>query len=69
MDSQKNVGIKETNMEYESLCKKCYLKKHKLSKKHINHMVFTPYMEECDCCHKIDKLVEYIEEDDDERRS
>lgn len=54
-------------MEYENLCKKCYLKKHKLSKKHINHMVFTPYMEVCDCCGKIEKLVEYIEEEEDER--
>ena len=54
-------------MEYENLCKKGYLQKHKLSEKHINHMVFTPYMEACDCCGKIEKLVEYIEEEEDER--
>ena len=53
-------------MEYENLCKKCYLKKHKLSKKNINRIVFTSYMEECDCCHKIDKLVEYIMEEDED---
>ena len=47
-------------------CKKCYLKKHKLSKKHIDRIVFTPYVEKCDNCGKIEKLVDYIEEDEDE---
>lgn len=63
---QKNVGIKERIMEYENLCKKCFLKKNKLSKKNIDRIVFTSYMEECDCCHKIDKLVEYIMEEDED---
>lgn len=48
---------------YENLCKKCYMKKHKLSKKNIDRIVFTPYAEECDKCHQITTLVDYIEED------
>ena len=47
-------------------CKQCYLKKHKLSKKHIDRIVFTPYVEKCDNCGKTEKLVDYIEEDEDE---
>ena len=50
---------------YENLCKKCYMKKHKLSKKNIDRIVFTPYAEECDGCRQITTLVDYIEEDDE----
>jgi len=50
---------------YENLCKKCFLKKHKLSRKNIDRIVFAPYAEECDCCHQITTLVDYIEEDDE----
>lgn len=49
--------------DYGIYCKKCFLKKHKLSKKNIERIVFTTYMEACACCGKIQKLVDYIEED------
>lgn len=52
--------------DYANLCKKCFLKKHKLSKKRINNMVFTSYLDECDNCGKMERLVEYIKEDEDE---
>ncbi len=51
-------------MEYENLCKKCFLKKHKLSKKNIDRIVFTTYVDECSNCGRKEKLVDYIEEDD-----
>lgn len=50
---------------YENLCKKCYLKKHKLNKKHIDNIVMTIYKDQCDCCGKTEKLVDYIEEEED----
>ena len=49
----------------QNLCKKCFMKKHKLSRKSIDRIVFTPYMEECDSCHQITALVDYIEEDEE----
>lgn len=54
-------GMNET--DYGIYCKKCFLKKHKLSKKNIERIVFTPYMEACACCGKIQKLVDDIKED------
>ncbi len=58
---ERNKIMNET--DYGIYCKKCFLKKHKLSKKNIERIVFTPYMEACACCGKIQKLVDYIEED------
>lgn len=58
---ERNKIMNET--DYGVYCKKCFLKKHKLSKKNIERIVFTPYMEACACCGKIQKLVDYIEED------
>ena len=52
--------------DYGCYCKKCFLKKHKLSKKNINRIVFTPYVEECDGCGKGEKLVDYVEDADNE---
>nr|DAL08504.1 MAG TPA_asm: NMD3 family [Caudoviricetes sp.]DAW56048.1 MAG TPA: NMD3 family [Caudoviricetes sp.] len=52
--------------DYGCYCKKCFLKKHKLSKKNINRIVFTPYVEECDGCGKVEKLVDYVEDEDNE---
>lgn len=48
------------------LCKKCYLKRHKLSKKHIEKMVMSNWKEECECCGHIDKIVLDIEEEYDD---
>ena len=49
--------------DYGIYCKKCFLKKHKLSKKNLDRIVYTPYVEECSNCGKKEKLVDYIEED------
>ena len=51
-------------IDYGIYCKKCFLKKHKLSKKNLDRIVYTPYVEECANCGKKEKLVDYIEEDD-----
>lgn len=48
--------------DYGVYCKKCFLKKHKLSKKNIERIVFTPYVEACACCGKVEKLVDDIGE-------
>ena len=64
--SKKHLIERNKIMEEQTLCRKCYLKKHKLSKKHIDRIVFTPYVEKCDNCGKTEKLVDYIEEDEDE---
>ena len=50
--------------DYGIYCKKCFLKKHKLSKKNLDRIVYTPYVEEGANCGKKEKLVDYIEEDD-----
>lgn len=47
---------------YESLCKKCFIKVQKPSKKDIKKMVMSDEKYECDCCHRTDFIVEYIEE-------
>ena len=52
-------------MEEQNLCKKCFCKKHKLSKKTIERMVFSNWREECDNCGHIDKIViDFMEEDE-----
>lgn len=50
-------------MEENNLCRKCYIRKYKLSKKNIDKMIMSNWKEECDCCHKIDKIVLDIGED------
>ena len=42
--------------DYGIYCKKCFLKKHKLSKKNLDRIVYTPYVEECTNCGKKEKL-------------
>jgi len=37
---------------YESLCKKCYIRVMKPTKKEIKKMVMSEEEYECDCCHK-----------------
>ena len=51
--------------DYGIYFKKCFLKKHKLSKKNIERIVYTPYAEECECCGKVEKLVDYIEDEEE----
>ena len=52
--------------EEATLCKKCYLKKNKLSKKNIDRMILSNWKEECENCGHIDKIVLDIEEEDDD---
>lgn len=47
---------------YESLCKKCYIRIMKPTKKEIKKMVMSDEEYQCDCCGKTDSIVEYIEE-------
>ena len=47
---------------YEMLCKKCFIKIQKPSKKDIKKIVMSDEKYECDCCHRTDFIVEYIEE-------
>ncbi len=42
---------------YESLCKKCFIKVQKPSKKDIKKMVMSDEKYECDCCHRTDFIV------------
>lgn len=47
---------------YENLCKKCYIRIMKPSKKEIKKMVMSEEEYECDACHKTDYIVEYVED-------
>ena len=47
---------------YENLCKKCYIKIMKPTKKEIKKMIISDDQYECDCCHKKDRIVEYLED-------
>lgn len=47
---------------YESLCKKCYIRIMKPTKKEIKKMVMSDEEYQCDCCNKTDYIVEYVED-------
>lgn len=47
---------------YENLCRKCYIKIMKPSKKEIKKMVMSEETYQCDCCRKTDYVVEYVED-------
>ena len=47
---------------YESLCKKCYIRIMKPTKKEIKKMVMSDEEYQCDCCHKTDYIVDYVED-------
>lgn len=47
---------------YESLCKNCYIKIQKPSKKDIKKIVMSEYKERCENCGKVTEIVEYIED-------
>ena len=46
----------------QSLCRKCFIKHCKPTKKEIKKMVMSDEQYECDCCKKIDFVVEYVED-------
>lgn len=47
---------------YESLCKKCYIRIMKPTKKEIKKIVMSDEEYQCDCCNKTDYIVEYVED-------
>lgn len=47
---------------YENLCKKCYIRIMKPTKKEIKKMVMSEEDYQCDCCHKTGPIVEYVED-------
>ena len=47
---------------YENLCKKCYIRIMKPTKKEIKKIVMSEEEYQCDCCHKTDYIVEYVED-------
>lgn len=47
---------------YENLCRKCYIKIMKPTKKEIKKMVMSEEEYQCECCHKTDYIVEYVED-------
>lgn len=47
---------------YESLCKKCYIRIMKPTKKEIKKIVMSDDEYQCDCCNKTDYIVEYVED-------
>lgn len=49
---------------YTDLCKACYIRIMKPSKKKVKKIVMTPYEAECQCCHKTKSIVDYVEDDD-----
>lgn len=57
------MGYYETDF---NLCKQCYVKLHKPSKKNLKKMTLTEYKDQCENCGRTDRLVEYIWEDDEE---
>lgn len=50
------------NEMYEDLCKRCYIRIMKPTKKEIKKMVMSEEQYQCDCCHKTDFIVEYLED-------
>lgn len=45
---------------YEDLCKTCYIKIYKPTKKQIKRLVLSEDPYPCNCCHKERPIVEYI---------
>ena len=59
------MGYRETDC---NCCKACYVKLKKPSKKDIKKMELTTYKDKCEECGRMDRLVEYVwekEEDND----
>ena len=57
------MGYQETDF---NLCKQCYVSLKKPSKKEVKKVVLTTYKDQCENCHKVDRLVEYTWEKDEE---
>jgi hypothetical protein len=44
------------------LCKKCYIKINKPTKNEIKKLVMSEEKYQCNCCHKTEFIVEYVED-------
>ena len=47
---------------YENLCRRCYIKIFKPTKKEITKIVMSEDKEQCNYCHRVDYVVEYVED-------
>lgn len=47
---------------YDSLCRGCYIRIMKPTKKEIKKIVMSDDKYRCDCCHKTCSIVEYVED-------
>lgn len=47
---------------YESLCRACYIRIMRPTKKEIKKLVMSEEAYTCDCCRKTAPIVEYVEE-------
>ena len=47
---------------YDDMCRKCYIKIERPSKKEISKIVLTEYKSQCSCCKKMDYIVDYVED-------
>lgn len=57
------MGYIETDF---CLCRQCYVRLKKPSKKNLKKMILTEYKDQCQECKKIDRLVEYTWEKEEE---
>lgn len=48
----------------QNLCRKCFIKLHKPSKRAIKRIVLSYDKEQCDYCKRTDFIVDYVEDDD-----
>ena len=46
----------------QQLCRKCFIKHLKPTKKEIKKLVMSEEEYQCDCCHKTAQVVEYLED-------
>jgi hypothetical protein len=47
---------------FEDMCKRCFIRNTKLTKKEIKKIVLSEERYRCSCCGKTDFIVEYVEE-------
>lgn len=57
------MSYQETDSNY---CKQCFVKIKKPSKKSIKKMILTEYKDRCENCGRIERLVEYTWENDED---
>lgn len=47
---------------FDDLCKRCFIKNSKPTKKEIKKIVLSEEKYQCSCCKKTDYIVEYLED-------